>query len=73
VREGQVVVVPAMERHDLTNTGTGPLRILGTFAGSTSVATFEDDLMPGGPRVFVIGAPTPIALPLEQEMAASAH
>jgi quercetin dioxygenase-like cupin family protein len=71
VREGQVIVVPAMERHDLTNTGTGPLRILGTFAGSTSVATFEDDLMPGGPRVFVIGGPTPIALPLEHETASA--
>jgi mannose-6-phosphate isomerase-like protein (cupin superfamily) len=68
VREGQVLVVPAMERHDVTNTGTTPLRVLGTFAGSTSIATFEEDMAPGGPRVFVIGGPMPIVLPLDQEV-----
>lgn len=72
VREGQVALVPAMVRHDVTNTGTGSMRILGTFAGSTSVATFDEDLVPGGPRVFVIGAPAHIAVPLEQP-AAHAH
>jgi mannose-6-phosphate isomerase-like protein (cupin superfamily) len=65
VREGQVVVVPAMVRHDITNTGDGPLRVLGTFAGSTVVSTFEEELAPGGPQVFVIGGPMPILLPLD--------
>jgi len=64
VREGQVVVVPAMVRHDITNTGDGPLRVFGTFAGSTVVSTFEEELAPGGPQVFVIGGPMPIGLPL---------
>jgi len=64
VRTGQMVLVPAMAPHDITNTGDGPLRVLGTFAGSTVVATFEDSIVPGGPQVFVIGAPVPIALPL---------
>jgi mannose-6-phosphate isomerase-like protein (cupin superfamily) len=64
VREGQVVVVPAMVRHDITNTGDGLLRVFGTFAGSTVVSTFEEELAPGGPQVFVIGGPMPILLPL---------
>ena len=66
VQAGQVVVVPAMVRHDVTNTGDGVLRVFGTFAGSTVVSTFEEELAPGGPRVFVIGGPMPILLPLEQ-------
>lgn len=70
VRAGQVVVVPAMVRHDITNTGDGVLRVLGTFAGSTVVATFEEPVAPGGPSVFVIGAPMPIMLPLEEPVAA---
>lgn len=64
IEAGQVVLVPAMVRHDVTNVGDGPLRVLGTFAGSTVVATFEEALAPGGPQVFVIGAPMPIVLPL---------
>jgi quercetin dioxygenase-like cupin family protein len=61
---GQVVVVPAMVRHDMTNVGDGVLRVLGTFASSTVVSTFEEPLAPGGPQVFVIGGPMPIVLPL---------
>jgi quercetin dioxygenase-like cupin family protein len=64
VEAGQIVVVPAMVRHDMTNVGDGPLRVLGTFAGSTVVATFEEPVAPGGPQVFVIGGPMPIVLPL---------
>ena len=64
VHAGHVVVVPAMVRHDITNTGDGPLRVLGTFAGSTVVSTFEEEIAPGGPQVFVIGGPMPIGLPL---------
>lgn len=64
VETGQLVVVPAMARHDMTNVGDGPLRVLGTFAGSTVVATFEEPVAPEGPQVFVIGGPMPIVLPL---------
>jgi quercetin dioxygenase-like cupin family protein len=69
VRAGQVVVVPAMVRHDMTNTGTELLRVFGTFAGSTNIGTFEEPLAEGGPQVFVIGGPMPIVLPLEAEPA----
>jgi hypothetical protein len=51
-------------RHDLTNVGDGVLRVLGTFSSSTVVAAFEEALAPGGPQLFVIGAPMPVALPL---------
>jgi quercetin dioxygenase-like cupin family protein len=64
VEAGQIVVVPAMVRHDITNVGTSTLRVLGTFAGSTVVSTFEEPLEPEGPQVFVIGGPMPIVLPL---------
>jgi quercetin dioxygenase-like cupin family protein len=70
VRAGQVVVVPAMVRHDITNTGDGVMRVLGTFAGSTVVATFEEPVAPGGPSVFVIGGPMDIMLPLPEPVAA---
>lgn len=62
---GQVAVVPAMVRHDLTNVGDGTLRVFGTFAGSAVISTFEEPVAPGGPQLFVIGAATPITLPLE--------
>lgn len=70
VRAGQLILVPPMVRHDVTNTGDGPLRVLGTFAGSTVVSTFEEPLSPGGPQVFVIGAPVPVMLPLGEPVPA---
>lgn len=70
VEPGTVVVVPAMVPHDMVNTGDGPLRVLGTFAGSTVVATFEEPLATGGPQVFVIGGPMPIVLPLGEPVPA---
>ncbi|WP_217913978.1 cupin domain-containing protein [Miltoncostaea marina] len=66
VHAGQVVLVPPMVRHDVTNTGDGPLRVFGTFAAPTVVSEFEEPVAPGGPQVFVIGASFPIALPLAE-------
>jgi mannose-6-phosphate isomerase-like protein (cupin superfamily) len=68
VSAGQLVVVPAMVRHDILNTGDSPLRVLGTFAGSTVVSTFEEPVAPEGPQVFVIGGPMPIMLPLRESV-----
>ena len=65
VKAGDVVVVPAMVRHGMTNTGTEVLRVFGTFAGSTNIGTFEEPFAEDGPQVFVVGGPMPIALPLE--------
>ena len=68
--EGAVVTVPAMELHDIRNVGTDPLRVLGFFSSSTVVATFEEPAAPGGPQVFVIGAPVRIAVPLGEPVLA---
>jgi len=66
---GTVVTVPAMVPHDIRNVGEGPLRVLGFFSSPTVVATFEQPIAPGGPQVFVIGAPLPIAEPLPESVA----
>jgi quercetin dioxygenase-like cupin family protein len=67
---GGIVTVPAMEPHDIRNIGDGPLRVLGFFSASTVVATFEDPPAPGGPQVFVIGAPVRVAVPLPEPVTA---
>jgi quercetin dioxygenase-like cupin family protein len=67
---GTLLTVPAMEPHDVRNVGTGVLRVLGFFSASTVVATFEEALSPGGAQVFVIGAPVPVMVPLEEAVAA---
>lgn len=67
---GTLLTVPAMEPHDIRNVGTGTLRVLGFFSASTVVATFTLPLAPGGPQVFVIGAPLPLAVPLAEPVSA---
>ena len=69
-RTGEVLTVPAMELHNIRNVGTGPLRVLGFFSASTVIATFETPVERGGPHVFVIGGPMPIALPLSEPVPA---
>jgi quercetin dioxygenase-like cupin family protein len=68
-RAGEIVTVPAMVRHGIRNVGTETLRVLGFFSASTVVSTFEEPIGPGDARVFVIGAPIPIVLPLEEPVA----
>ncbi len=67
---GAVLTVPAMEPHDIRNVGAGMLRVLGFFSASTLVATFDEPVAPGGPQIFVIGAPMEIASPLEEQVPA---
>jgi quercetin dioxygenase-like cupin family protein len=62
----QVALVPPMAPHGVRNVGDDVLRVLGTFSSSTVVSTFEEPFEPGGPRVFVIGAPLRVALPLDE-------
>jgi quercetin dioxygenase-like cupin family protein len=66
LRAGDLAVVPAMAPHSLRNVGDEEARVLGFFAGSTNVATFADPLGPAAARIFVIGGPMPIMLPLEE-------
>jgi quercetin dioxygenase-like cupin family protein len=65
-----VALVPSMAPHGLRNIGDGVLRILGTFSSSTVVSTFERPFEPGGPQVFVIGSPVPVAAYLEEAVPA---
>ena len=64
----QVGLVPPMAPHGVKNVGDDVLRVLGTFSASTVVSTFEQSFREDadGTEVFVIGAPMPIALPLEE-------
>jgi quercetin dioxygenase-like cupin family protein len=62
----QVALVPPMAPHGLRNIGDDVLRVFGTFSASTVVSVFEQPFEPGGTLLFVIGAPTPLALPLPE-------
>jgi quercetin dioxygenase-like cupin family protein len=66
----QVALVPAMAPHGLRNNGAQTVRVLGTFSSSTVVSTFEEPFEPGGPQMFVMGAPVPIAASLEEAVIA---
>ena len=70
VEKHQVALVPAMAPHGLRNIGDDVLRVFGTFSSSTNVATFERPFEPGGPQVFVIGAPIAMAAYLEEAVPA---
>ncbi len=70
IAKHDVALVPPMAPHGLRNTGDDVLRILGTFSSSTVVSTFERPFEPGGPQVFVIGSPVPVAAHLEEAVPA---
>ena len=69
LRTHEVALVPPMAPHGLRNVGEDVLRVFGTFSSATVVSTFERPFEPGGPQVFVIGAPMPVALPLGERVA----
>jgi quercetin dioxygenase-like cupin family protein len=66
----EVALVPPMAPHGLRNVGNEVLRVLGTFSSSTVVSTFERPFEPGGPQVFVIGAPVAVAAHLDEAVPA---
>jgi quercetin dioxygenase-like cupin family protein len=70
LEQNHVALVPAMAPHGLRNIGSETLRVLGTFSSSTVVSTFEEAFEPGGPQLFVIGAPMQVAARLEEAMLA---
>lgn len=57
VSAGSLALVPAMEPHDIANTGEETLRVVGFFASATVVSTFDDPFAPFGRRV--VGTPLP--------------
>src|SRR4029079_3509810 len=70
ITKHDVALVPPMAPHGLRNIGDDVLRILGTFSSSTVVSTCEQPFESGGPQVFVIGSPVPVAAHLEEAVAA---
>jgi quercetin dioxygenase-like cupin family protein len=64
----EVAVVPALVPHGLRNVSDRPARVFGFFASATNVAVFTGAHGPDGLRVFVIGAPLPLAVPLEEAL-----
>jgi quercetin dioxygenase-like cupin family protein len=54
---GSLIVIPATVPHDVVNTGTDTMRVIGFFASSTIVSVFDDPLAPIGRRV--VGTPLP--------------
>ena len=65
LRAGEVALVPAMAPHSMRNLGDTTARVFGFFSASTNIATFTEPMGPGGPQVFAVGAPIPLAAPLE--------
>jgi quercetin dioxygenase-like cupin family protein len=72
LRAGELAVVPPMAPHELRNIGDGDARVLGFFAASTVVSTFTERMGPEGERVFVTGAPLPLAVRLEEAVTLNA-
>ena len=50
-------MVPALQPHQIRNTGTTTLKVLGFFAGSSIVSLFEDSLFPGTDQVLFVTGP----------------
>jgi quercetin dioxygenase-like cupin family protein len=69
VRAGDLVVVPALAPHSFRNLAGEEARILGFFGGSTNIGTFTRPNGNTGARVFVVGGPMPIMLPLDEPVA----
>jgi len=58
---GDLAVIPAMVPHGVTKVlGSEPLKVVGFFAGSTVISTFDEPLEPVGLRVMEQGAPAPV-------------
>jgi hypothetical protein len=57
-----LAVVPALMPHDIRNTGSIPLRVVGFFAGSALMHAFSEPLLPGAEVMIVAHGPEGEAL-----------
>lgn len=57
VSQGGLVVVPAMAPHDVVNTGTETLRVIGFFSGATTVHRFTEPFFPGAHEAIFVNGP----------------
>jgi quercetin dioxygenase-like cupin family protein len=51
---GGLAVVPALVPHDIRNTGSIPLKVVGFFAGSALMHTFFGPMLPGAEVTIVV-------------------
>lgn len=51
---GALAVVPALVPHDIRNTGAGPLKVVGFFAGSALMHAFYEPLLPDAEVTVVV-------------------
>ena len=58
VSEGTLAVVPAQQPHQIRNTGSATLKVVGFFAGSSVVSIFEESLIPGAGQAMFVTGPT---------------
>ena len=61
VSAGDLAVIPSMVPHGLRNIGEETVKVVGFFADSTIVSTFEEPLQPMGVAAMEQGAPVPAA------------
>jgi quercetin dioxygenase-like cupin family protein len=69
LEERELAVVPARVPHGLRNVSGRPARVLGFFASSANLTVFSEPQGPDRMRMFVVGAPVPLAAPLEEPVA----
>jgi uncharacterized RmlC-like cupin family protein len=62
VSAGSLAVVPALVPHDIRNTGSIPLRVVGFFAGSALMHAFSEPLLPGAEVMILAHGPEGEAL-----------
>ena len=53
VSTGTLAVVPALAPHDVRNTGSTPLKVVGFFAGSALMHAFFEPMLPGAEVMIV--------------------
>jgi quercetin dioxygenase-like cupin family protein len=61
VSAGDLAVIPAMVPHGVRNIGDETLKVVGFFADSTIVSTFDEPLQPMGQATMELGASAPVA------------
>ena len=57
VSAGTLAVVPALAPHDVRNTGSSPLKVVGFFAGSALMHTFFEPMLPGAEATIIAHGP----------------
>ena len=57
ISTGDLAVIPAMVPHGLVNVGDVPVKVVGFFADSEIISTFDEPMQPIGASILNQGAP----------------